>query len=98
MSATSIDLLEIQVELTDLHIVKARCLIWRMRCLAHRLLAFGWEDAVQTLSTLEELVLAAMLPPYMADVLIESAYATADARWRAFIERQCPRLTESARV
>ena len=96
MSQSAIDLMAIQVELHDLHIVHAKALMWRMRCLAHRLLTFGWEDAVQTLSVVELLVLSANLPPYMGDVLIDAAYGKADPRWKAFIERTAPRLAPEA--
>lgn len=94
----TIDVMSIQTELHDMHIVHAKCMLWRMRCLAHRLVSFGWEDAVAHLGTVETLMLAAMLPMHMHDTLVESAYDHADARWRAFIERECPRLTEAAHV
>ena len=91
-----ITLAQLTAEIGDLHVVRAGCLFWRMRCLAHRLLDFGWENSVNTLDALEMLAVSTMLPPHMADVLVRGAYEIGDARWRAFIERTCPRLAEAS--
>lgn len=81
-----------QEELTDLHIVHATCMFWRMRCLAHRLIEFGWEESVKRLSAPEALCLASIVPPQMHDALVEAAYSIADERWRSFIQRTLPHL------
>lgn len=85
---------QLQQEMHDIHIVHASCLFWRMRALAHRLLEFGYESAVNHLSVPESLVLATLLPPYMHDEIVRSAYAVADDRWKSFIAKHVPHLAQ----
>lgn len=86
----------LHAEINDIHIVHAYCLFWRIRCLAHRLLSFGWEESVRHLLPMEALILAAIVPPVMHDELVRAAYQIADARWKAFIEKQTPHLVAEA--
>jgi len=89
---------EVQQEMHDIHAVHASCLFWRMRCLAHRLICFGWENSVKHLNAVEAICLASIVPPDMHDELVRAARLIADERWTAFIDRVAPRfaMTEEA--
>lgn len=91
-----IDIQALNNEMHDIHIVHASCLFWRMRCLSHRLIAFGWEKSVTHLSAIEAIVLASIVPPVMHDELARAAYEIADDRWKAFLRSQVPHLVEEA--
>lgn len=83
---------DLREEMHDIHMVHHACLVWRMRCLSHRLIEFGWEESVKRLSVVEALTLAALVPPIMHDELVRAARLVADERWKAFIDRIAPRF------
>lgn len=76
----------------NIHMVHMDCMVWRMRCLSHRLLEFGWEDSVRHLSVPEALILAALLPAHMHDAVVEAAWWDADDAQRALIRARLPNL------
>ncbi len=99
MSMTNIPRIQpgaLQRELHDSHIVHAACLMFRMRCLSHRILEYGWESSLDHLSAVEAIALAVLLPIHMHDELARAAYAAADDRWKAFIRSQVPHLCQEA--
>ncbi len=93
-----ITIADLQQEMHDIHIVHAACLLWRMRCLSHRLIEFGYEESVKHLSCVEALNLASILPPTMHDEVVRAARLIADERWAAFIDRVAPRFAPQEAV
>lgn len=85
-------------EYKELHVVHAHCLLWRMKCLAHRLIEFGWESSVQHLSPPEMVVLSMLIPPAMAHVVLTAVLDHGDERWCSFIRRQLPQYAETVHV
>lgn len=83
-------------EYRELHVVHAHCLLWRMKCQAHRLIEFGYESAVQHLTPPELVVLSMLVPPVMADALLQAVLEHGDERWCAFIRRELPRYAQEA--
>jgi len=85
-------------EYKELHVVHAHCLLWRMRCLAHRLIEFGYESAVQHLTPPEIVVLSMLVPPAMSHELLLAVLDDGDERWCSFIRRVLPQYAEAAHV
>lgn len=81
----------------DMHVVHFHCLVWRMQCLSHRLLEFGWESSVKRLEPHEAVVLAACLPPVMHDAILATVLDHGDERWSALV-RTLPQFAEVACV
>lgn len=69
----------------DMHIVHRDCMIWRMRCLAHRLVESGWEDIINHLSHREALTAATLLPQHMHDAIVAEVLKTAAEEEKAVI-------------
>jgi hypothetical protein len=86
----------LQQELSDIHMVHAACMMFRMRCLSHRILEYGWESSLNHLSFVEAICLAVLLPIHMHDELVRAAYPKADERWKAFLRGQVPHLCQEA--
>lgn len=76
----------------NLHMVHMDCLVWRMRCLSHRLIEFGWEDIVNALTPREAFVLATLLPQHMHDAVIQAALRIASDAERTLVGAVCPNL------
>lgn len=78
----------------DMHAVHMDCVVWRMRCLGHRLIETGWEDIVNHLAVREAFILACLLPPHMHDTIITGYLPAASERELAFIAQHVPRLIQ----
>lgn len=76
----------------DLHMVQMACLFFRMRCLAHRLINFGFESFVNELDARELLVLACLMPQYQHDALVTEAYRKGDVAIQFFICEHVPHV------
>lgn len=74
----------------DVHMVHLSCLFYRARCLAHRMLNFGFEPFINTYEPRELLVIAALLPQIAHDALVREAYERGDANVRAWIDTHVP--------
>ncbi len=79
----------------DMNIVHTACLFFRIRCLAHRLVAFGWENIVNELNAREMLALAALLPDYQHDLLIREAYRKGSASIKHWVIENAQHLIAS---
>lgn len=76
----------------DTHMVHLSCLFYRMRCMAHRLIDFGFEPFVNELSARELLVLACLMPQHQHDVLVLEAKKKADGALQFWICEKMPHL------
>lgn len=76
----------------DTHFVHLSCLFFRMRCIAHRLVNFGFEEFVNELDSKELLVLACLMPNYQHDTLILEAYRKGDAAIQLWISEHAPHV------
>lgn len=85
-------------EMPEMHIVHAHCLMWRMQSLAHRLIEFGWEPAVDRLTPMEAVGLSMLLPHHMERVILEAVLEHGDPRWCAYIRRTYPQYAETREV
>lgn len=70
----------------DMHMVHRDCMIWRMRCLAHRLVESGWEDIVNHLPNREALTLATLLPQHMHNTIVYAVREVATEAERDLID------------
>jgi hypothetical protein len=74
------------------NIVHQKMMIFRMRCMAHRLICFGWEDFINEYTPRELMMLAALMFDQQHYALIREAYARGDDELRAWINGRFPGL------
>lgn len=77
---------------SDLHFVKVRCLIFRLRALCHRLQQFGFENWVNQYEPRELVMMSALLNKYQHDRLLKEAHEQGDDHLKAWLEKQMPHL------
>ena len=80
----------------DMHLVHMACVFYRMRCLAHRPIEFGFERFVNDLTPRELVVLAVFMPPHQHDTLVAEAHRCGDAALQAWIVARCPEIVQEA--
>lgn len=80
----------------DVHIVHQKVLIFRMRCLAHRLMCFGWEGYVNEYEPREQLMLAALLADRQHNAVVREAYKRGDPTLRTWIATTLPDVVSEA--
>ena len=80
----------------DVHIVHQKVLIFRMRCIAHRLMCFGWEGYVNEYEPREQLMLAALLADRQHNAMVREAFKRGDTALRTWITATLPEVVKEA--
>lgn len=78
----------------DIHIVHQKCLIFRLRALAHRMVSFGFEEYVNTYSPRELVMLAALMFQHQHDALAKEAFNRGDDDLKKYLVGRLPYLFE----
>lgn len=76
----------------EITIVHQKVLIFRLRCLAHRLISFGFEEYVNSYSPRELAMLAALMFGPQHDFLATEAHRLGDDTVKAWLEQRLPYL------
>lgn len=76
----------------DIHLVHQKVLVFRLRCVAHRMISFGFENYVNHYSPRELCMLAALMFGPQHDILVREAHRQGDDTVKAWLEQAVPRL------
>lgn len=74
----------------DRQYVHVRCLIYRLRALAHRFQQFGFEGFINEYEPRELVMASALFQQAQHDALLKEAHARGDAPLKSWIERHAP--------
>ena len=75
---------------TDMHRVHFGVVMFRIRCLGHRIRSFGFEETVNRISPRERIALSCWMPRHARVVLCISAYNDGTYRERQFLRKFWP--------
>lgn len=78
----------------DMHVVHVACRLYVLRCLAHRLINFGFEPSVNDREPRDLIAMATIMPQEQHDALIREAYRRSDATLRAWVIARFASLVE----
>lgn len=79
----------------DIHIVHQKCLIFRLRAVAHRMVSFGFENFINTYSPREIVMLAALMFEHQHNALVLEAHKRGDDALKAYLVGRLPYLFRS---
>lgn len=92
-----IDLETVRAELFhDMHRVHFGVVMFRIRCLGHRLRSFGFEQTVNRIPPRERIALSCWMPRHARTVLCISAYNDGTYKERQFLRKHWPEQFESS--
>ena len=74
----------------DIHIVHLAARLFCLRCLAHRLMTFGFERSINDREPRDLVALSILVRPDHARVLVREAYARGDEKLKAWIAEKLP--------
>lgn len=77
---------------SDMHVVHVKVLVFRLRCISHRLMCFGFEKFVNTYEPRELVMLSALMQGHQHNRLLIEAHALGDKALKQWIETMCPEL------
>ena len=79
----------------DIHIVHQKCLIFRLRVLAHRMICFGFEEYINQYTPRELVMLAALMFQQQHDSLAREAYKIGDDDLKKWLTARLPYLFQA---
>lgn len=80
----------------DIHPVHVKVLLFRLRCLSHRLMCFGFENFINTYEPRQLILLATIVAQQQHDAILREAYKHADDKLKLWLEQHTPLFKEAA--
>ena len=80
----------------DIHPVHVKTLLFRLRCLSHRLMCFGFENYINNYEPRQLVLLASIMAQQQHDFLAREAHERGDEELQAWLEKAMPHLFKDA--